>query len=88
MEPRTARFGRVARAILGRDLLPSNGTPEPRIRAAEERLRIALPAAMREYFLAAGEADRLNRAHNILFRPDELRIKQNYLIFIGASGTA
>jgi hypothetical protein len=82
VEPRTARFGLVARAVLGRDLLPSDGTPEQRIRAAEERLRIALPAAIREYFLAAGEADRLNRAYSILFRPEELRIEQNYLIFM------
>jgi hypothetical protein len=82
VEPRTARFGRVARAVLGRDLLPSDGTPEQRIRAAEEALRIGLPAAMREYYLAAGEADRLNRAHNILFRPEDLRFEQNYLIFM------
>lgn len=37
---------------------------------------------MREYYLAAGEANRLNRAHNILFRPEELRFEQNYLIFM------
>src|SRR5436190_24276675 len=79
---RTARFGRVARAVLGRDLRPRDRTPEQRIRAAEDGLRIGLPAAMREYYLAAGEADQLNRAHNTLFRPEELRFEQNYVIFM------
>jgi len=36
-------------------VLASDGTPEQRIRAAGERLRIGLPAAMREYYLAARE---------------------------------
>jgi hypothetical protein len=37
---------------------------------------------MHKYYLAAGEADRLSRAHNLLFRPEELRLEEDYLIFM------
>lgn len=68
--------------MLGHDLGPRDGTSERRIRAAEEALRIGLPAAMREYYLVAGETDRLNRSHNVLFRLEDLRFEQNFLVFM------
>ena len=72
----------MARAVLGREPRPEEGTPEERIREAETGLRVRLPAAMRQYYLAAGEADPVNRAHNIVFRPEDLRFEEGYLIFM------
>src|SRR5262249_14522109 len=81
MPPGAKGRGRVARAVLGRDPRRDEGTPAKRIHEAEKRLLIPLPAAVRQYYLVAGEAD-VNRAHNIFLRPEDLRFEQGYLIFM------
>jgi hypothetical protein len=52
------------------------------LKQCERRLGVRLPAALRDYYLLAGRLDRLNRAHNRLFAPDELRVEDGHLWFM------
>ncbi len=62
--------------------MPGDGTSEQALAQAESRLGLRFPVALREYFLIAGNADDANRAHNVLFRPDEFVLEDEYLVFM------
>jgi hypothetical protein len=80
-QARIAKYRRLLRAILGRTPLVSDGVRESRLRRAEKRLDLILPAAMRDYYLLAGAAAE-NREHNRLFAPEELAVEESHLIFM------
>lgn len=69
-------------AALARPLEPEDGVPEEEIAAAEERLGIRLPAALREFYLIAGQFDQFNLAHNRLYTPEEWEVRDGKLIFM------
>lgn len=48
---------------------------------AERELGSALPAALRDYHLACGGEQRLNRAHNRVFEPSELALADGRIVF-------
>ena len=78
---RTRRYGRALLRIFSRPLRKGDAVPEARLRRAEKRLGVALPGAMRDYYLLAGSAAE-NREHNVLFTPDELALEGGYLVFM------
>jgi hypothetical protein len=80
-ERRVATYRRSLRLIFGRPLVARDGVPELRLRRAEQRLGIGLPAAMRDYYLVAGAASE-NREHNRLCTPEELLVEEGRLLFM------
>ncbi len=69
-------------ATLVRPLMPDDGEPETGISAVEARLKLRLPAVLREYYLLAGRFDRFNRAHNELRRPGDWTVEGGKLVFL------
>jgi hypothetical protein len=61
--------------------MPRDGVREQRLVRAEKRLGLALPAALRDYYLLAGAAAE-NREHNLLFAPEELIVEEGRLMFM------
>ena len=78
---RSREYRQAVEAIIGRPLVRRDGESEAELRRAERRLRVTLPGAMREYYLLAAAA-RENREHNRLYRPSELVIEDEYLVFM------
>ncbi|MCH5720555.1 SMI1/KNR4 family protein [Niabella hibiscisoli] len=67
--------------------LPENdnaGFDESEIIALEKRLRVQLPAELRNYYLELGKNEPINYSHNRLLKPGkEIRFsKDRYLVFI------
>ena len=79
-ERRVAKYRRTLHTIFRRPLTARDALPEQLSRRAEKRLGMALPAAMRDYYLLAGAASE-NREHNRLFRPEELLVEEGWLLF-------
>ena len=78
---RTAAYARILRTLIGRPLITRDGVAEQRLKQAEKRLGIALPAAMRDYYVVAGAAIE-NREHNQLYTPEELVVEEGRLLFM------
>jgi hypothetical protein len=76
------RYIELIRRHLGRGPERSDGLTEAAVTGCERRLGVRLPAAVRAYYLTAGRLDRINRAHNLLFGLDELRIEDSHLLFM------
>src|SRR5262245_12961765 len=57
-------------------------TPVDELAAAESRLDIRIPAAMRDYFLVAGRERRFNTSHNRILPPKSWRIDKKNLLFM------
>ena len=66
---------------LGVKLSPKHAVPARQLNVAEKRLRIKLPKALREYYLAAGRERRLNHAFNRLLAPSEWELHGDKLVF-------
>ncbi len=80
-----ADFGeqyRQAFASLGRPLRRRDGIPQKELLAAEKRLGLRVPAALRQYYRVAGRADDFNRAHERLLRPADWSIESRKLVFM------
>src|SRR6266481_8167056 len=56
-------------ATLGTKLTARDRTPPEKIAAAEKKLGLRLPRALRDYYLVAGRERFLNHAHNHLCAP-------------------
>jgi hypothetical protein len=52
------------------------------VQTAERRLGVRVPGALRDYYLVAGRIDRLNRAHNRLYAPEDWFLDQDHLVFM------
>ena len=76
------RYVDLIRRHLGREPKRSDGVTEAALRKCERRLGVRLPEAVRGYYLMAGRLDSLNKAHNLLFTPDELQIEDSHLWFM------
>jgi hypothetical protein len=66
---------------LGRELTPGDACPESEVAAAEARLGLRVPKALRDYYLVAGREDGFNRAHDRLLPPGEWFVDQGHLVF-------
>ncbi|HEY1172859.1 MAG TPA: hypothetical protein VGH19_15935 [Verrucomicrobiae bacterium] len=69
-------------ALLEQPLKGRDGVAEQKITSAEKRLGIKLPTALREYYLVAGQQNKLNRAYNRLLRPSEWYLHKGKLCFM------
>jgi hypothetical protein len=67
---------------LGQSLTKAQGVPATNIMAAEKRIGVKIPAALREYYLVAGREKRLNHCLNRLLPPQDWRIDKQRLIFM------
>lgn len=76
------RYIKLVRRHLGRDPKRDDGISVAALKKAERRLGVKLPVAVRDYYLMAGRLDQLNRAHNLLFTPDDLRVEEDHLWFM------
>ena len=54
-------------AALARPLTSKDKVPALHLRAGERRLNVGLPKALRDFYLLAGQYDRLNQAQNVLY---------------------
>ena len=72
----------MVRRHIGRDPKRADGVPRSALTQCERRLGVQLPESIRDYYLLAGRLNQLNKAHNVLFEPEELHIKDGYLWFM------
>jgi hypothetical protein len=73
---------RDAIETLAKPVTAEDGVPAGEIVAGENRLDIRLPSALREYYLIAGQLERLNCAHNRLYSPRDWFVDAGKLVFI------
>jgi hypothetical protein len=69
-------------AQFGYPLKPSAGVTEKQIAAAEKRLGVRVPAALREFYLVAGKERRFNHCHNRLLGPERWAVDRGRLMFM------
>lgn len=74
-------YGRTY-ANLGRPLTARDGCAESRIAAAERRLGVRVPTALRDYFLVAGRERRFNCVFDRLLRPEDWFVDAERLVFM------
>ena len=67
---------------LGFDLKASDRFSEKEILAAENKLGVVAPRALRDYYLAAGKEKKLNTAFNRLLSPQDWEIHQEKIVFM------
>ncbi len=75
-------------ATLGKELTPRDGTPAASIAAAEKKLGLQLPAALRDYYLVAGRERSLNQAYNHLCAPGDWETHAGKVIFMAENQCA
>ena len=63
-------------------LQDGDGCSEAEIAAAEARLGVRIPAAIRAYFLLCGRETVLNQAHNRLLLPSDWCLDVDHLVFL------
>src|SRR5687767_13749169 len=69
-------------SALGVRLERTDGCTVEEVSAAERRLGLRTPAAIRDYFLLAGREARINQAHNHLLGPSEWFVDSGHLVFL------
>lgn len=67
---------------LGCKLRAQDGFPLNKVAAAEKKLGVRLPNALRDYYLVAGRERSLNHAHNRLLAPGDLDKRAGKLVFM------
>ncbi|MEU9576455.1 SMI1/KNR4 family protein [Streptomyces chilikensis] len=75
------RFLREFAEYWQQPLRPGDGWSERELRAAEARLGLRLPAALREAYLVFGRRSDLTSNHDTLLAPDELRVVDGALVY-------
>jgi len=75
-------YAALAERHLGRILVANDGCSGADVAMAEMRMGIALPAAMRTYYLRCGNISRFNKSHNLLRSLSELTIEEDHLVFM------
>ncbi len=75
-----ARYRAVLKEIAGR-VLPGHGYPVARLTAAEVRLGVRLPRALRDYYTSIGR-HRMNQVYNRLLTPEDLHTTEGRLVFM------
>ncbi len=67
---------------LGRRWTAADGLPEKDVKEAESRLGVALPLALRTFYLSVGAVSGLCSIHNKIFSPKDLAFEEGYLLFM------
>lgn len=75
-------YQQFAETYLNRHLEEHEGVEIADISRAERRLCLRLPKALRSYYLVAGKADDLNKAHNIIRPVSEIELDNGFVVFI------
>src|SRR5947209_4674490 len=89
--PRAKSFKSRYRELFARIGCPStrlDGIPDASLEAAEEKLRVRLPTALRDYYVMAGRERRLNHAFNQLLAPKDWEVHEGKLIFMAENQNA
>ena len=77
---------KLCRELVGRYLrrpwTESDGLSKDEIEKAEARLGVALPPAMRSFYLSVGAVAQLCSIHNVIFHPKDLVFEDAYLMFM------
>ncbi|HET8924424.1 MAG TPA: hypothetical protein VFN26_15680 [Candidatus Acidoferrum sp.] len=83
--PKVSRFAKKYAAglapLIGRELKPNDGLAVGFVAAAERKLKLKIPIALREYYSIAGRLA-LNKEHNQLYSPGKLRMLEGKLVFM------
>lgn len=66
----------------GCPLIENMGMPAKLLAAAEKRLRVRIPRALRDYCLVAGRERRFNTCHHRLLAPADWMVDRQHLIFM------
>lgn len=74
-------FVRDFAAFWGRPLEPGDGCGPDELAAAERRLGVPLPAALREAYLLFGRRSDLTSNHDTLLAPDQLYVSDGALVY-------
>jgi hypothetical protein len=77
-----ARYTALVERHVGRRPRRGDGLSASEIRTSEGRLGCRVPDSLRAYYLLAGRLDELNKAHNLLYAPKELRVEDGVLVFM------
>jgi len=76
------KYYRTIYDTFGYPLTERMGMSSKLLAAAEKRLRVRIPAALRAYYLVAGNERRFNTCHNRLLAPQDWDIDKQRLIFM------
>ncbi|MDP4147029.1 MAG: hypothetical protein Q8936_21575 [Bacillota bacterium] len=76
-----SRYKILLEDILERELIKSDGLSENEIEKSVNNLNIRIPKALEDYYISAGNINEINEYHNIIYRPEELRLTTGKLIF-------
>ena len=83
--PKTTEFARKFRAglapLIGRKLKITDGLAPGFATAAQCKLKLMIPTALREYYSVAGRLP-LNKEHNRLYSPGRLKVLEGKLVFM------
>lgn len=75
-------YADFAQRYLRRPIRAADGVQAGVVKRAEDRVGRKLPLAVRKYYECLGSVGELNRAHNVVFAPDQLAIEGGYLMFM------
>jgi hypothetical protein len=75
------KYGAALALLIGRKLKPTDGLAAGFTMAAERKLSLTIPTALREYYSVAGRLP-LDKEHNRLYRPGKLRVLEGKLVFM------
>lgn len=75
------KYAAALTALIGRKLKSTDGLAAGFAAAAERKLKLEIPTALREYYSLAGRLP-LNKEHNRLYSPGKLRILGGKLVFM------
>lgn len=80
--PSFKKYYRTIFETFGYPLTEREATPREELAAAEKRLGVKAPPALRDYYLVAGRERRFNVCCHRLMPPEEWRIDKHRLLFI------
>lgn len=80
--PDAENFASIAAWLLGRPLTAEDGVPEAECAAAEQRLGLRLPAALREFYLAVGREPAITQSFECFAEPEEWTVSDGKIAFL------
>lgn len=72
----------IAESLLGRALTPQDGIDQSLLVEAEQKLGLALPEALKDFYLCVGQIPQFMGAFQIFALPLQLHVKEDQLIFL------
>jgi len=75
------KYSSAMKPLIGRELTRKDGISVAQLKKCETRLKLKLPAAVRDYYRIAGKLS-INTEHNVLYAPLQLRIESGKLVFM------